>query len=144
MTECWEWLGSHNANGYGVYGKPKRMAHRLSWEFYNGPIPSAMSVCHKCDNPPCVNPEHLFLGTQADNLRDMDSKGRRVSPDNKGVNNPRAKLTQEQVQEIRKLYWTGRYKPKQKAAPYDSKKLASMFGVARSTIRLVTCGRNWA
>lgn len=146
MNDCWEWMGALTYQGYGVYGKPKRLAHRLSWEHYNGPIPDGMFVCHKCDNPPCVNPEHLFLGTQADNMRDMDSKGRRAKPyDRHGVKNPRARLTPDQVAEIRRLYALGRYKPKQKkGVPYDSKRLSIMFGVARSTIRLVTCGRNWA
>lgn len=80
---CWEWMGSL-ATGKWRYGKfPKGphgsgwlQASRVSWEIHNGPIPVGMKVLHKCDNPPCVNPAHLFLGTSSDNTRDMIAKGR--------------------------------------------------------------------
>lgn len=78
-TECIEWWGGKaNSGGYGflrVSGQP-RQAHRHVWEECFGPIPEGMYVCHHCDNPPCVNPEHLFLGTQSDNMRDREAKGR--------------------------------------------------------------------
>jgi hypothetical protein len=77
--DCWLWMGSRNAlrYGYGVYGKGGKYAHRLSWEIHHGrPIPPGMNILHRCDNPPCVNPDHLFLGTQADNVVDMVRKGR--------------------------------------------------------------------
>ena len=79
---CWVWQGSAGKDGYGrmVYRldgqRVIRGAHRVSWEVANGPIPEGMHVLHRCDNPPCVNPAHLFLGTQADNMRDMTRKGR--------------------------------------------------------------------
>lgn len=76
---CWEWLGPKDRDGYGRYNmKPSRYgAHRLAYEWIKGPIPPNMVVCHSCDNPSCVNPDHLWIGTQLDNIADMDAKGRR-------------------------------------------------------------------
>lgn len=71
---CWLWMGVIHASGYGHYNGKK--AHRLSWELHNGSIPDGMCICHKCDVPSCVNPNHLFLGTQGDNVRDAWTKGR--------------------------------------------------------------------
>src|SRR5262245_6642261 len=79
---CWEWQGRRSRDGYGRMTitesrRPHtRPAHRVAWEHFNGPIPENMLVCHKCDNPPCINPAHLFLGTHRDNFRDMREKGR--------------------------------------------------------------------
>jgi hypothetical protein len=81
--ECWEWMASRKPTGYGqfmVSGKMKRV-HRYSWELHTGaPPPADMSLCHRCDNPPCVNPAHLFVGTQKDNIQDALRKGRLHSP----------------------------------------------------------------
>lgn len=78
VTGCWEWQGAHGLDGHGqfVVEHKKVIASRFSWELVHGKIPEGMNVCHKCDNPPCVNPDHLFLGTQSDNIRDCVSKGR--------------------------------------------------------------------
>lgn len=76
---CWEWLAYRDRKGYGrfmVPGSKTSLAHRFSWELHRGPIPTGMCVLHRCDNPPCVNPAHLFLGTLQDNVRDMIQKGR--------------------------------------------------------------------
>jgi hypothetical protein len=76
--ECWPWIGCLGRRGYGdltVLGE-KRKAHRLSWEFANGPLPAGAWVLHRCDNPPCVNPDHLFAGDSATNVHDMHAKGR--------------------------------------------------------------------
>lgn len=76
--ECWPWTGSKQRKGYGTVNRFKRqwVAHRFAWEMMNGPIPEGMLVCHKCDNPPCCNPAHLFLGTNKENLMDCVAKGR--------------------------------------------------------------------
>ena len=73
---CWLWVGRRDSYGYGKLGKKQTASHRLSWTIHFGPIPSGLCVLHRCDNPPCVNPAHLFLGTQLDNIRDMNAKGR--------------------------------------------------------------------
>ena len=79
-TECWNWTGARSPLGYGRFSVDRNesvwVASRYSWFIHNGPIPKGMYICHKCDNPPCVNPNHLFLGTQSDNIKDAYRKGR--------------------------------------------------------------------
>ncbi len=105
---CWNWTGAINRFGYGKIHIGNRTcaagAHRASWLINVGPIPVGKHVLHHCDNRACVNPDHLFLGDAAANIRDMVSKGRWVGYDKRGTNNPNAKLTWEQVNEIRQLY----------------------------------------
>lgn len=103
--ECWEWTGYVQKNGYGHFFPG--LAHRVSYEIHNGPIPDGLQVCHKCDNRRCVNPSHLFLGTQSDNLRDMMAKGRRTYPSILGEANPRAVLTEQTVRLIREKFDNG-------------------------------------
>lgn len=93
LSDCWEWLGYKDRYGIiGINGKNFK-THRVSWELHHGPVPEGMHVLHKCDNPGCVNPSHLFLGDHTDNMQDMVEKGR----------GGRAKLTLDQVQEIRNI-----------------------------------------
>lgn len=129
--ECWVWRRSVDVYGYGVLrrGDKTLKAHRVAWEAFNGPIPPGMCVCHHCDNPPCVNPEHLFLGTQADNIRDRDAKGRQA--DHRGEKHGQAKLTWVEVGIIRSL------------RGFSMRQLASIFGVAHSQIFGIIHNKRW-
>ena len=105
-TGCWLWTGQCDRQGYGVFrlkGSPytTRIASRISWQIYNGPITDGLNVLHKCDTPPCVNPLHLFLGTIGDNYKDSKNKGRTGYGVTVGTNHPFSKLTEEQVYAIR-------------------------------------------
>lgn len=130
-TGCREWIGSvHQATGYGniTINGSTVSTHRASWETANGPIPSGMHILHKCDNPSCINPEHLFLGTNAQNVADMDTKGRRVA--HKGEKHPRAKLTDDLVSKIR-------------VDPRTHRVIAKELGVGPSIIGLVKQHKIW-
>lgn len=87
---CWLWIGSRDSHGYGKFSIKGRAvaAHRFSFELENGPIGPGVKVCHRCDNPPCVRPSHLFQGTQADNMKDMVAKGRSASGDRSAMKRP--------------------------------------------------------
>lgn len=107
QDDCWLWKAGHNKNGYGIFNytgvRPGviKLAHRVAWELTQGPIPEGLDVLHRCDNPPCVNSAHLFLGTQLDNVRDMYAKHRQ---NNVG----KRKLTLEQIREIKKALLNGK------------------------------------
>lgn len=107
VTDCWEWTGTRFHSGYGrmKYNRVVWYAHRYSWVFHNAAIPSGLIVCHKCDNPPCCNPGHLFLGTHKDNAADRDRKHRQDFY--KGEDHPAAKLTVDDIKGIRRLYESG-------------------------------------
>lgn len=110
--ECWNWTGSKDKKGYGLFSLGHTTIHtnRMSWILTNGEIPEGLLVCHKCDNPSCVNPNHLFLGANKDNNQDKINKGRAVFPKQKtGKENSNGKLSSEDVKEIRDLYSTGKY-----------------------------------
>jgi len=106
---CLLWTGAKYKDGYGCIGVGRGTAlrvHRVTWELEHGPIPPGRLVCHKCDNPLCVNLEHLFLGSPLDNMRDMIQKGRHAQL--AGERHPSCKLTDAQVKEIRSLRTEGR------------------------------------
>lgn len=107
VDACWLWTGKPHKDGYGVFGIGKKLylAHRVSYEIANREIPSGLNVLHSCDNPPCCNPAHLFLGTQLDNVRDRDQKGR--GNPSRGEKNGNAKLTDAQIESIRTQYAQG-------------------------------------
>ena len=135
--ECWPWTAATAWNGYGRIGSGGRGegtlgAHRVAWASTNGKIPDGLCVLHICDNPPCCNPQHLFLGTQADNLRDCAAKGR--SADTRGEKCSAAKLTTIGVRLIR--YWLSK--------GYMQKEIADTFGVSRPTISNINRGYSWS
>lgn len=134
-ADCWEWTAHRKSNGYGQFTLRKGTfvgAHTVSYALVHGPISPGMSVCHRCDNPPCVNPDHLFLGTQSDNAIDMFSKGR--ASRSKGKERANAKLNDHAVREIRA------------ATPHRGlvSVLAVQYGVSSTTIRKVLLGQKWS
>jgi len=134
-TGCWNWTATliKSGGGYGQIdiGKKKRIyAHRLSYLIHYGPFDDSLFVCHKCDNSKCVNPKHLFLGTQAANMKDMVAKGRRA----RGEAVFQSKLTEPEVVEIRK-----KYKPGVVTQTF----LADEYSVSQSTIREIITRQIW-
>jgi hypothetical protein len=109
LGRCWNWLGGLYANGYGQFRGQR--AHRVAYQLSIGPIQKGIQILHRCDNPQCVNPAHLFPGTPKDNMADKVAKGRwsggRPSDTISGELNPRSKLTQSQVEQARSLYSSG-------------------------------------
>jgi len=118
-NECWEWLACKDAYGYGIisYNGVPTHAHRVCWILTQGPIPDGMFVCHHCDNRSCCNPRHLFVGTNADNQADKARKGRAYR--GFGKDNPRTKLSDKQVIEIRHRYAAGGILQRELAAEFD-------------------------
>jgi hypothetical protein len=130
-TGCWLWMGSVMNSGYGRFcvGYHDSSAHRHSYEIFVGEIPEGMSVLHRCDTKLCVNPRHLFLGTQDTNMKDMASKGRSC----KGSKNAGAKLGESSVIEIRRLINDG----------LSQQEIASQFGVTFQAISSISRGITW-
>jgi hypothetical protein len=132
---CWLWKRSLNSKGYGSFwsGKKKLSAHRASWLLHTGDIPDGQQVLHQCDNPRCVNPAHLFLGTNADNVADREAKGRGFNPSNVRHLAP-TKLSATDVVEIRRLRQGGQ----------SLSSLAQQFGVCFQNISAVINRKTWA
>jgi hypothetical protein len=128
---CWIWEGYTTPKmGYGMFwlNGSMRMSHRVSYEFFNGPIHGDLQVCHRCDVPACVNPNHLWLGTNDDNVQDKMSKGRAGKL--LGEKHPRSKVNETIVRLIR-------------TSSDSSTALASQFGLDRSTVKYIRSGRLW-
>ena len=132
LTECWEWTKYKNDFGYGRMGNGSGLiyAHRASYETFVGPIPDKLYVLHRCDNPSCINPEHLFLGTYKDNNLDCQRKGRKAIL--RGEASGAHKLTTEQVLRIRELCNT-----------FSDRRIARMFDVSYGLVWQIRHRRSW-
>lgn len=133
---CWIWtkaLGGGDGRGVIYYNGRQQYAHRVSWILFRGTIPDGLYVCHRCDEPRCINPDHLFLGTQTDNMRDCSEKGRVNKKGVPGEHNGGSKLTAESVRHIRCLLSDG----------HTRREIAEMFSVCVSTIGHIATGRTW-
>ena len=137
---CWLWTGHRNDDGYGMIGSGGRIGfkmrstHRLSWELHHGPIPEGMSVLHRCDTPACVRPDHLFIGTQRDNMADASQKGRLVTVRRFGESNAQSVLTAADVVVIRETY---------AARQATQAQLAGDYKITQSHLSSIVRGDGW-
>lgn len=132
-SDCWTWTADTNPHGYGRlrWEGAAQLAHRVSWQLHVGPIPDGLCVLHRCDNPPCVNPAHLFLGTHADNSEDMRRKGRSHKPH--GERSGKAKLSAGQVRDIQ-----------QRVAEGESQaSVARRYAVHPAHVSRIVNGKRW-
>lgn len=136
IKDCWQWRGTPNSSGYGTIRMPGRrgktmQAHRVAYILEFGPIPEGLCVCHRCDNRLCVNPNHLFTGTNKENIQDRDTKGRCKAKGLPGELCGRSKLKEKQVIAILN-------------DPRNYSQIAKSYGVARTTIMRIKLGETWA
>lgn len=134
--ECWLWTAARNRDGYGLINASRSLkttgglAHRAAWELAHGPIPPGLYVLHSCDNPPCVRADHLFLGSQKDNMRDAARKGRRWYTGRKGTKHHMARLTDDDVRAIR-------------ASMESGVVVAARYGVGTDHVRKIRLREKW-
>lgn len=133
QTPCWIWVGGCTDKGYGRVRFQWKvwLAHRLAYKLHYGPFPEEFDICHHCDNPPCMNPEHLFRGTAKDNILDMMMKGRAGSAP--GTRNASAKLTESDVIEIRRLHTQG----------ISYTQLVLLYRVGKTTVSRIIRRKSW-
>lgn len=144
VDECLVWYGCRNNRGYGLInvdredgrGNVKVSVHRLSYELTYGPIPNGLFVCHSCDNPPCIEPSHLWIGTPRDNSRDASIKGHLSAPfrpPRLGSESPNPRLDETKVADVRRRLLAGE----------PQRLIANLYGVKPSTISDIACRRTW-
>jgi hypothetical protein len=128
---CWQWTACRNKYGYGQVGYQysTHTAHRFSWQIYRGEITDGKHVLHRCDNPACVNPAHLYLGSHQDNMLDRDARGRRRAPS--GERNGNSKLREDQVRRIRE-------------DDRPTSEIAEEYGIVQGVVRAIKTKRAWA
>lgn len=138
--DCLVWMGHRDAAGYGQLGITRKgerfrgvRAHRVVWEHHNGPVPDGLFVLHSCDNPPCVLIEHLHLGTHADNMREMTERGRAKGHSLPGASNPKARLTEDDVAEMRRM----------RAARQTLAQIGARFGIRPDHASRILTGKRW-
>jgi hypothetical protein len=137
-TGCWEFSGQRDSKGYGIVAfgqhrtgdRIRTPAHRYFYKQLVAQVPDGVVVCHRCDNPPCVNPEHLFVGTPRDNVRDCITKGRRVDKGAVGVANSHAKLTADDVVAIRQMSGT-------------QESIGRIFGITQANVSEIKLRKTW-
>lgn len=137
LDECWIWKGAKRGKttyGLCIFRGKKQSAHRVSYQINIGPIPEGLEICHRCDNPSCVNPAHLFAGTHTDNMRDMSRKGRNPAFFKQGERHPLSKLTKEKVLDIRRLIRAG----------MPLRAIAERHGVSEPAISYINTGETWS
>jgi hypothetical protein len=147
MSGCWLWLGMIDKDGYGSFpitrkeaaakghtGRQRR-AHRASYEMHVGPIPDGLCVLHRCDNRACVNPAHLYVGTDADNVADMHARGRARPTGAPGPRHPKAKLTPDDVIAIRSIY---------RSNVVTQREIGIAFGIVQAYVSRILRGDHWS
>lgn len=139
QSGCWEWTAAVGGAGYGKMQWHGRLeiAPRIAYQIVHGAIPSGLHICHRCDNPLCVRPDHLFAGTRSDNMRDCRSKGRMkgiiTSESVRGEHNTKAKMTDAQVVALRA----------DRSAGLSLSALARKYGISKSMVKFIVDGKNW-
>jgi len=135
-TNCWNWNRAIDSSGYGAvkYCGKKHNVHRLVWMLLHDNLEKGICVCHKCDNRKCINPDHLFIGTQSDNMKDCVNKGRYFSNVIRGEKNSWSKLSSKQVIEIRQL---------KESKKISNKEIAKQYKVGYTAISKIIRGENW-
>lgn len=134
---CWNWTAYRQKHGYGVFKISRErgtvLAHRFSYEIAKGDIPEGMCVCHTCDNPACINPDHLFLGSHAENMRDMAKKGRWGEARARGESHGLAKLRDVEVRRVKLLLGIG----------VNQKRIGAVFGITQGAVSLIAVGKTY-